>query len=455
MSNGSGTAQDVISLPQGGGAQRGIGETFAPDLQSGTGNFTVPVALPSGRNGFQPEINLVYSTGNGNGHFGLGWNLSIPGICRKTAKGVPRYQDLAASPTDRDVFILSGAEDLVPIAAATVDEVLYRPRTEGLFARIEHRTDAGDFWEVRSKDGLASFYGTPRPEGASGTWGDPAVLAHPVDASRIFAWKLSQTEDLFGNRIFYDYLDDRDPGDGPQWIQSYLRRISYADYTQAGQPRFLISVTFEYEPRPDVFADHRAGFEIRTRLRCSAIVIETHAGQDRLVRTYRLNYVEAPLNGVSLLSSVVVEGSDGEEKLPPLEFAYGAFEPDLRRDLIPVTGAQSPLPSLARAEYELADLNGDGMPDLLEMNGTVRIWRNLGGGRFDRPQPMRDAPAALALADPGVQLLDANGDGRIDLLTSQNGLSGYFPLRYDGRWGSFERYRQVPSVGLERSGHQD
>lgn len=29
-----------ISLAQGGGALHGIGETFSPDLQTGTGNFT-------------------------------------------------------------------------------------------------------------------------------------------------------------------------------------------------------------------------------------------------------------------------------------------------------------------------------------------------------------------------------------------------------------------------------
>jgi hypothetical protein len=93
MSNQSGVSSQVISLPKGGGALHGIGEKFAPDLHTGTGNFTVPIALPSGRNGFQPQLNLVYSTGHGNGLFGLGWSLSIPGVSRKTAKGVPRYDD--------------------------------------------------------------------------------------------------------------------------------------------------------------------------------------------------------------------------------------------------------------------------------------------------------------------------------------------------------------------------
>ena len=106
MSNKSGTS--VISTPSGGGAVSGLGETFSPDLFTGTGNFTVPIAIPPGRSGFQPGLNLVYSTGNGNGPFGLGWSLSTPGVSRKTSKGVPRYQDHAADRKDRDVFILSG-----------------------------------------------------------------------------------------------------------------------------------------------------------------------------------------------------------------------------------------------------------------------------------------------------------------------------------------------------------
>src|SRR6266542_4167506 len=106
MSDKSGTSSQIISLPKGGGALQGIGEKFSPDLHTGTGNFAVPIALPPGRNGFQPQLNLVYSTGNGNGPFGLGWSLSVPSVSRKTSRGIPRYAD------EPDTFLLSGAEDL-------------------------------------------------------------------------------------------------------------------------------------------------------------------------------------------------------------------------------------------------------------------------------------------------------------------------------------------------------
>lgn len=162
MSNKSGASEQIISLPKGGGALHGIGEKFSPDLFTGTGNFTVPIALPPGRNGFQPQLNLVYSTGDGNSLFGLGWSLSIPGVTRKTSHGIPRYHDYDDDLSERDTFILSGAEDLVPVSENNrvpgIDQ--YRPRTEVLFALIEHHHDAANnYWKVGSKDGLASIYG--------------------------------------------------------------------------------------------------------------------------------------------------------------------------------------------------------------------------------------------------------------------------------------------------------
>lgn len=82
----SALGSNVISLPKGGGAVAGMGESFSPDLFTGTGNFSVPIAVPPGRNGLQPSLTLGYSTGSGNGPFGLGWNMSLPGVARKTPR---------------------------------------------------------------------------------------------------------------------------------------------------------------------------------------------------------------------------------------------------------------------------------------------------------------------------------------------------------------------------------
>src|SRR5215217_8845609 len=114
MTTESGASQPAVALPKGGGAIRGIGETFQPNLFSGTGDFTVPIATSPGRGGFGPRLALQYSTGNGNGPFGLGWQLGIPRVTRKTEKGLPGYDD-------GDVFAVSGSEDLVPCLKQEVD----------------------------------------------------------------------------------------------------------------------------------------------------------------------------------------------------------------------------------------------------------------------------------------------------------------------------------------------
>ena len=106
-----GVSAPSITLPKGGGAISGIGEKFAANPVTGTGSMTVPVFTSPGRSGFGPQLSLSYDSGAGNGPFGFGWNLSVPSITRRTDKGLPKYFDAEES----DIFILSGAEDLVPV----------------------------------------------------------------------------------------------------------------------------------------------------------------------------------------------------------------------------------------------------------------------------------------------------------------------------------------------------
>src|SRR6516225_7777841 len=131
----------TISLPKGGGAIRGLGEKFAANPVTGTGSMSVPIATSPGRSGFGPQLALSYDSGSGNGPFGFGWSLSIPAITRKTDKGLPRYADGEES----DVFILSGAEDLVPV---------YRQDADGTWVASHpgYQRDPEGFW-VRDPSG--------------------------------------------------------------------------------------------------------------------------------------------------------------------------------------------------------------------------------------------------------------------------------------------------------------
>ena len=74
----NGVSPQTISLPSGPGSIQGLGESFQPQLNSGSGSYAIPLKLPKGPGGFAPGLTLQYHTGNGNGILGIGWKLSGP-----------------------------------------------------------------------------------------------------------------------------------------------------------------------------------------------------------------------------------------------------------------------------------------------------------------------------------------------------------------------------------------
>ncbi|RPJ85856.1 MAG: hypothetical protein EHM18_09185, partial [Acidobacteria bacterium] len=191
-----------MSIPKGGGAIQGMGETFQPNPYTGTGHFSIPIFTSRARNDFHPKLRLQYSTGSGNSPFGFGWQLSLPRVSRKTEKGLPSY-------TDEDTFIISGAEDLVPVFRKVVVNnqiawerdrftsadgqhtiTRYRPRTEGTFARIEKWERIGGnqerigeiHWRSITKENITSVYG-PSP---SSRIVDPETAQQPATQHRVY-----------------------------------------------------------------------------------------------------------------------------------------------------------------------------------------------------------------------------------------------------------------------------
>ena len=175
----------TITLPKGGGAIRGIGEKFSANPVTGSATFSIPLPASPGRGGFGPQLTLSYESASGNSSFGFGWNLALPAISRKTEKGLPRYTDAI------DTFLISGAEDLVPVLDANNqirDDTTsasgyairrYRPRIEGLFARIERwtRSDGNVHWRSISSDNVLSIYGKD----------STSRVQDPFDPTRVFS----------------------------------------------------------------------------------------------------------------------------------------------------------------------------------------------------------------------------------------------------------------------------
>ena len=201
-------AAPSISLPKGGGAIRGIGEKFAANPVTGTGSLSVPIATSPGRSGFGPQLSLSYDSGAGNGPFGFGWSLSLPAITRKTDKGLPQYRDAEES----DVFILSGAEDLVPVLGRDGRRVGARGSAAAHGARRAvprpplppaHRGAVRPHraLDERRRPGRRPLaLDLPRQRHHAGTARTAkSRIADPADPRRIFSWLICESYDDKGN----------------------------------------------------------------------------------------------------------------------------------------------------------------------------------------------------------------------------------------------------------------
>src|SRR5262245_51805005 len=153
----NGVAPQAISLPTGPGSIQGLGESFQPQLNTGSGSYSVSIELPVGSGGQTPELTLSYDTGSPNGILGLGWTLTgLKAVARNTDDGVPLYVDGPNGADDDLDGVTDNPQELDRISGMDQEELVllsdgsYRAETESAFLRYE-RSGAG--WEAKSKDG--------------------------------------------------------------------------------------------------------------------------------------------------------------------------------------------------------------------------------------------------------------------------------------------------------------
>ena len=430
-----------VSLPKGGGAIRGIGEKFSTNPVTGTASFTVPVYTSPGRAGFGPQLSLSYDSGSGNGPFGIGWQLAVPAITRKTDKGLPRYQDA----TESDVFILSGSEDLVPLlhggrrdpqlrslGTSTYRVQRYRPRIEALFARIERWTDVAtgiSHWRSISRDNVTTVYG---PDGLS-------RVADPDDPRRIFSWLIAERFDDRGNAMLYRYAAESSRGvdtsashernrtDRSRSAQRYLKRILYGNRTPrrsgedlSARTDWMFDVRLDYgedqyvradpsraadeqpdfvwvaaqgrtdaagQPawtlRHDPFSTHRAGFETRTYRRCERVLMfhrfDQLGAEPYLVRSTEFTYAASGGDGYDRPSCIEKATQSGYVAIEPANVIErdGIRYRRYLKQSLPALEFQYSQPHIDERIRDIDASSFDGLPSGLD--DTAYQWVDLDG----------------------------------------------------------------------------
>lgn len=484
-----------ITLPTGGGAIRGIEEQFQANPATGTATLALPLPVGPARQGFAPTLALAYDSGTGNSPFGLGWQVAVPSVARKTERGLPRYRDNE----DSDVFLLTGAEDLTPMleeAGGTwvpVEELRteagthykvrrYRPRAEGAFARIERwqrLADSDIHWRVTTPDNIHTVYGQ-RPE---------ARIADPDDPGRVFQWLVQHAFDDRGNCIRYAYkAEDLNGLDGSRLHEKnrhagvasvtnrYLKAVRYGNAApyRPGEPLpddFLFEAVFDYgehdqeNPQPDddgawslrhdPFSTCRPGFEVRTYRSCQRVLLfhrfETLGAEPCLVRALTLRYDDQP--GFKFLTEVVQTGylrhADGtytEKSLPPLTFAYQPLAWNTKiQTVAPEDGRRTPA-GLDGRVHQWVDLWGEGITGVLsEYEPGWFYARNRGDGHFAPAELVASKPSFSGIAAGRLTITDLDGDGRQAAVQFDGIPKGFFRVLADEDWDAFRVFRRAPT----------
>lgn len=500
-----------INLPKGGGALRSIDEKFQVNAANGTSSFSVAIPLSKTRSGFSPTLALTYSSGSGNSPFGLGWNISLPSIRRRTDKLLPKYQDADNS----DIFQFSGMEDLVVRLLQdssgdwTPDQFTtggyrvtrFRPRIDGPFTLIEQfQSLAGMSWKTTSKENIVTFYGlTPQSR-----------VADPTDATRIFEWLPDICYDDQGNCYQYFYvpenltsvpalLHEGNRLNGNQPIaNTYLKQMAYGNtqpYAIAADPynptlpdatAYLFNLVLDYgdhdlttpTPTPssvwgcrlDPFSNGKAGFDLRTYRLCSRFLLfHTFTELDTqpvLVKsldlTYKYNNFQPVADPYTLtlaeadfITSITETGWIGtaatgyqHTSYPSMTFTYQLPVWNKAIDDVPLDNIPN-IPEGLTDKYQFTDLWDEGISGILSEQSEGWYYNsNLGNGVFTPPSQVSPKPSFTGLNGGGLQLQSLTGDGRKFIVSTNPPNQGFFELTDSQEWLPFMSFESYPRIDI-------
>jgi hypothetical protein len=115
--------------------------------ESGAATYAIPITVPPGIAGMQPNLSLTYNSQGGNGHLGVGWSLS--GLSAITRCAPTEATNRSRAPLDygrapeggvtKDRYCLDG-QQLIEVGAGTDNSGKY----------VEYRTEVDSYSRIRA-----------------------------------------------------------------------------------------------------------------------------------------------------------------------------------------------------------------------------------------------------------------------------------------------------------------
>ncbi|MBN2737672.1 MAG: VCBS repeat-containing protein, partial [Spirochaetales bacterium] len=390
---------------------------------SGAFNYSVPIEVPPGTGGIQPNLSLNYNSQGGNGFLGMGWSLGgLSVITRDTSYDVT-WND------STDHFVYNGQKLIPDNSNPVLQNTFYTENYNGQRIRVVRDGNGViQTWEVTQKDGTRMIYGM-RQDLPNGDDADSDGYIAAVDkngAARL--WALRQVIDVNGNYYLVSYKEDTEGGD------YYPERIVYTRNSlidNDNNARYK-AVIFGYGTDRQ---DHDVKYipsKVDMNERMVSVEVRIGTGVDgsggSLVRSYALEYDADLVLGTSRLVSVQEFGSNGGAK-PKTVFEWGDIVDSLIEGIFNTFKSQVLDSPNNFYNLHTGDFNGDGKTDLLRTSQYPEknhLWLSTGEGFQDMGNFFPNDVIEDYYGSRNIFLGDFNGDGKTDILhtcedSSKNG----------------------------------
>lgn len=324
----------------------------------GSFSYNVPIQVPPGINGMQPNIALTYNSNRRNGVVGWGWALggqSMVSRCRATMLKDGHPSSINNGSDYK--FCLDGQRlvEIAPGEYRTEVESFRVIKTEGGTAKVPSG------WTVTMNDGDVYTYGNLVAGQNTGP-NNAKVFDGSGDTQQ---WYLRKKQDVVGNAMTYHY---------DSTIATGEHRISHIEYTQNAAGSINHRVVFEYEARLDIRSGYRANQLYTTNQRLKHIVTRVNTLQGDLlsgtqVGRYTLEYQQPVANdtnyndpvSTSRVETITRCFANDNECAEPLVLAW--------EDVKTINDGEW-LNLVDNVHY--SDFNGDGMLDAMAMFDEIQ-----------------------------------------------------------------------------------
>ncbi|MDT7516991.1 FG-GAP-like repeat-containing protein [Rhodoferax mekongensis] len=386
---------------------------------SGAANYRIPIQVPPGVAGMAPKLELVYSSQGGNGILGLGWGISGLSTISRCARTKAQDGIVGGSVNfdANDRFCLDGQRLVLVSGTYGAAGSEYRTEIES-FTKITALGTAGSgpaSFLAKTKSGLTIEFGNTTDSRIEAVKAAGVTSAWTTGTVR--AWAQNKVSDVKGNYLTVTYSKDSSNG---SYLPSSMDYTGNASSTPVLSPGMSVVFVPGAAARLDAVIGYQAGASYLNPKRIAKIQTKVGAA---LVKEYRLDYAaQATALDRSQLSSITECDATGS-CLPATSVQWGTRKTtafNTASTWIADFGTANSWTDASINPRQVVDVNGDGLADIVGFgpNG-VMVSLNTGTGFAAATSWIAQFGTAQGWVNNSVhprQLADVNGDGLPDIV---------------------------------------